>query len=91
MTAYALGQAIRGGQERGESRAQGAGSKDSQLPVDNRKLSPYEFATPDELTRNGAGIHLLTDDVSDADFEVALDQAQDEQNVSRARLIRVMA
>ena len=91
----ALGQAIRSGQERGEIRTQGrrdftVNQFTDGLPVDSGKstLSPTEFATEAELGGNGGGIYAMTDDVTDADFEAALDEAKDEGNVSRANVVR---
>jgi hypothetical protein len=84
-----IGVAIRKGQQNGEIRRQGQGSKDGQLPGDSRRLpSPTEFVTGDELSGNGAGIYHLTDGVSDADFEDALGEARAEANLARANLVR---
>ena len=78
----ALGQAIRGGQERGEIAANG-----ERL---NRGL-PNEKTSADEFFSGGgetSDVYALTDDVTDADFNTALDRAQGEQNVSRANVVR---
>jgi len=87
----ALGQAIRGGQERGEIRASNGGDTRTDLTdrvVANNLVSVSDFANRDELHSNGAGIYHLTDDVTDDDFETALTEAKDEGNVSRANVVR---
>lgn len=88
-TERALGQAIRGGQERGEI----ARREDNRysLPTADRssyKTKPTEFASSAELAGNGAGIYAMTDDVTDEQFDEALTRAQDESNVSRANVVR---
>jgi len=86
----ALGQSIRGGQERGEIRAAHGDTRvdlTDRLVV-NKLASVTDFATTDELHANGAGIYHLTDDVTDDDFETALTEAKDEGNVSRANVVR---
>lgn len=88
----ALGQAIRAGQERGEigGKANGPAGRVAQQTGNTSLLkpSPTVFASSDELSGNGAGIYAMTDDVTDAEFDEALDRAQDEQNVSRANVVR---
>lgn len=91
----ALGQAIRGGQERGEIRTRGeretvANQYASAVPSINQNSTsaPTDFAASHELYGNGAGIYDMTDDVTDAEFDEALTRAQDEQNVSRANVVR---
>jgi hypothetical protein len=84
-----IGVAIRKGQQAGQIRRRGQGSKDSQLPGDNRRLpSPTDFATGDELFGNGAGIYHMADGVSDEDFEAVLAEARAEENMSRANIVR---
>ena len=95
----ALGQSIRGGQERGEITKRGEGGVQGDyvrggLPVRGAKglgktfCSPSDFASPAELVGNQAGIYDLTDDVTDDDFETAIEGAKDEGNVSRANVVR---
>ena len=78
----ALGQAIRSGQERGEIAANGE-RLNRGLP--NEKTSADEFFSGGGETSN---VYALTDDVTDDDFNTALDRAQGEQNVSRANVVR---
>lgn len=93
---YALGKAIRRGQEEGTVRTRGEREVianqhgPSAEPVDNRnsKPSPYDFATPDELHGNGVGIYGLVDDVEPEQFEEALAAAKAEHNLSRANVVR---
>jgi len=94
---YALGKAIRAGQESGEVRARGERvERNNQhgqvaVPVDNRnsKVSPYDFAKPDELHGNGDNnIYAMADGVSHEQFEEALTDARDEGNLSRANVVR---
>lgn len=58
--------------------------------VDNAKClpSPTDFASKDELASNGTGIYSLTDDISDEQFDAAIDEAKAEGNLSRANLVR---
>lgn len=88
-TERALGQAIRGGQERGEI-ARREDNRYSLPTADSSsyKTKPTEFASSAELAGNGAGIYAMTDDVTDIEFDEALTRAQDEQNVSRANVVR---
>lgn len=84
-----IGMAIRKGQQSGEIRRRGQGSRDGQLPADNRRLpSPTDFATGDELSGNGAGIYHMTDGVSDEEFEAVLAEARAQENMSRANIVR---
>jgi len=78
----ALGQSIRGGQERGEIATNG-----ERL---NRGL-PTEKTSADEFFSGGgetSDVYALTDDVTDDDFETAIEGAKDEGNVSRANVVR---
>ena len=82
-----LGVAIREGQEQGviSSRANPnkAGGAQSSLP------SPYDFASKDELTGgNRARIYHMTDNVTDQEFDEALEIAKEERNLSRANIVR---
>lgn len=94
---YALGKAIRAGQEAGEIRERGQRANAanqhgaSAVPGDNRNstASPYDFAKPDELHGNGDGnIYALADGVTEAEFEAALSDAKAEGNLSRANVVR---
>lgn len=75
---YALGKAIRAGQERGEIRTRGERIERNNQhgpaePVVNRNstASPYDFAKPDELHGNGdSNIYALVDGVSEPVFAV---------------------
>jgi len=86
---YALGKAIRKGQEAGEVQTRGD-NRHTLEPVDNQfiKHPVTEFASYGELTGNGAGIYHLTDGVSDEQFDDALAEARDEGNLSRANMVR---
>lgn len=77
----ALGQAIRDGQEKGEINERGDGRRQTTTI----KASPSEFLPH---TEERSQVYAMTDDVTDADFDEALTRAQDEQNVSRANVVR---
>lgn len=47
-----------------------------------------DIVSRDEWTGNGAGIRHLTDDVSDDQFEQAIEEARAESNLSRSNLVR---
>lgn len=86
---YALGRAIRRGQEEGNVRPSRGG--DTRTDLDrvgfNNPVSPTDFSTSDELYGNGAGIMHLADADSEK-FEDALADAKAEQNLSRANVVR---
>lgn len=87
---YALGKAIRRGQEDGVIATHGGGRRSTTgTPT---LTSPSEFATKQELSGAGhgqPGIYALADSVPDAeDFDVALDAAREEGNLSRANVAR---
>ena len=85
---YALGKAIRAGQERGEIRKHGEGSRDQLLGVTS-KLSPLAFVSQNELSgADSNGIYAMVDDVTEAEFDAAIDDARAEGNVSRANVVR---
>jgi len=90
---YALGKAIRAGQEKGEvrTRTDGGSLRSSvQLHADDMKLSkpgPADFASQSELSSMSGGIYDLVDDVSSDQFEEALSEARDEDNLSRANVV----
>lgn len=93
---YALGRSIRKGQAEGTIRRRGQrltpGNQHtpSADPVNNQtsKPGPYDFASPDDLTGNNAGIYDLTDGVERDDFDAALSEAKAEGNLSRANVVR---
>lgn len=87
-----IGVAIRRGQEAGEiaGRAAGPASRVAKQSGDTTLLlpSPTDFASPHELSSNGAGIYQMTDDVTDEMFEEGLEAAKAESNLSRANVVR---
>ena len=86
---YALGKAIRKGQEAGLVRTIGDDSRTDLVDRNNYvpKASPYDFASKNEMHGNGAGIADLADaDVQE--FEAALTAARAEGNLSRANVSR---
>lgn len=100
---YALGKAIRRGQEEGTVRTTGQtvtryGGREGQprgafdpavQHTDNTIASPTDFATMNELSGYHAnGIYALADDVDPVEFDEALDEAKNEGNLSRANVIR---
>jgi len=91
----ALGQAIRSGQERGEIASAGRQERrGNQYGSGGTSISSSsiaaatDFVPQSDLSGNGGAIYAMTDNVTDADFETALTAAQDEQNVSRANVVR---
>lgn len=97
---YALGKAIRQGQESGaietpyeaacravEIREVRAGRKDLSSIKGKVKPSPRDFAPEHELRGNNAGIMHLADS-DEREFEDALASARSEENLSRANLVR---
>jgi len=88
---FALGKAIRAGQERGEiaksPRLTGGGTvRPSRYPTSSK---PSDFASHGELVGNdGAGIYGLSDGVTEPQFEAALSDAREEGNLSRANVVR---
>lgn len=88
---YALGKAIRAGQERGEIRKVGDDCRTDirdGVALRDSVASPGDFASKHELTNSSGGIYDLVDGVAEPEFEAALADAKDEQNVSRANVIR---
>jgi len=99
---YALGKAIRAGQERGEilSRhntrggvptpgVKGSASRTSLNNVLDDRKSPTEFAPLHELTGNDRdGIYAMVDGVTEPEFDAAIDDAKAEGNLSRANVVR---
>ncbi|HET6907850.1 MAG TPA: hypothetical protein VFH54_00800 [Mycobacteriales bacterium] len=94
---YALGKAIRAGQEAGEIRKPGQ-SKTSydrwngtlRESKDSIKRSPADFASQTELSGQAGndGIYAMADGVSEPEFERALVDARAEGNLSRANVVR---
>lgn len=95
---YALGKAIRKGQEEGTIRTRGehefrgnqhTSAGEVQNPDNSTKARPTDFASMNELSGDsGNGIYALADDVSDDEFDAALTEARDEHNLSRANVVR---
>lgn len=93
---YALGKAIRAGQERGEIRKRGetVGSYDrwngETRPTGNStKAAPTDYASDSELSGvENNGIYAMADNASPAEFEAALSDARHEGNLSRANVVR---
>ncbi len=93
---YALGKAIRAGQEQGEIRKQGEvvqaydrWSGDVQRTDNSTKASPTDFVSMNELSgADSNGIYALVDNVPESQFEEALTEARDEGNLSRANVVR---
>lgn len=84
-----LGLAIRKGQEEGTVNVRGV--RKDWLEARHVKTilpSPSDFATPGELSGNESGIYAMTDNVSDDDFEQAIEDAKAEKNLSRANVVR---
>lgn len=52
------------------------------------KPTPADFVSRHDLTANGAGIYHMTDDVTDSEFDNALESAKEERNLSRANVVR---
>jgi hypothetical protein len=87
-----IGLAIRCGQAAGQIRRPGQGGgqpPQAVRPRDDKTMSsPADFASNGELRGNGAGIYHLTDGVCDAEFDAALAEAKEEQDLSRANVVR---
>ncbi|HEY3925064.1 MAG TPA: hypothetical protein VGL75_10930 [Acidothermaceae bacterium] len=64
-----FGQSIRTGQDAGEIRSRGGDTSEPLSKGDNNtfapQVSPYDFATKDDLAGNGAGIYAMTDGIDD--------------------------
>lgn len=93
---YALGKAIRAGQEAGEIRRQGEITQsfdrwngEVHQTENSTKDSPYDFASKAELTgKTGTdGIYALAE-ADHPEFEAALTDAKAEGNLSRANVVR---
>lgn len=85
---YALGKAIRKGQAEGTV-AKREDNRHSVRKVDTSSYTrPTDYASPDELHGNGAGIYRMVDDTTDDQFEDAITEAKAEGNLSRANVVR---
>lgn len=91
-----LGVAIREGQEKGtvtnpstaaQQRELLKSTNTSDIPV---LPSPVDFAPPHELfgAKPGNGLYAMADNVTDPEFDAALDAAREERNLSRANVVR---
>lgn len=93
---YALGKAIRAGQDRGEIRKQGETvskfdrwSGQLHETESSTKAAATDYATQNELSgAEGNGIYALVDGVTATEFDAALSDAKAEGNVSRANVVR---
>lgn len=90
---YALGKAIRDGQQPGENhtvaRNGEIGNGRESSSVHSTKLNKItDFSSHSELYGRGNGILALADNASPAEFEEALTEAKAEGNLSRANLVR---
>lgn len=98
---YALGKAIRAGQDRGEIRRVGETTHQSsyERTVGDRtvvqgaveqKSGSYKASAKDFVTNTDeyAAVYALTDGTTDSQFEAALADAKAEGNVSRANVVR---
>ena len=94
---YALGKAIRKGQEEGTIRTTGEHAKTydrwngaHHQSTSSTKASPKDFAAAGELAggRGGDGIYAMVDEAEPEHFEQALTEAKAEGNLSRANVIR---
>ena len=95
-----LGLAIREGQERGEVETASSASRiaaivreskkrgDQVTPQKSNLPKPTDFATTSELYNTKGGIVDMTDNVSDSEFDTALEAAKEERNPSRANVVR---
>ena len=85
---YALGKAIRAGQERGEISRKGDNGVGF---TPGEKASATTFGTPGEIYGSSAekpGVLQLVDEVTDSEFEAAISGARAEGNLSRANVVR---
>ena len=71
---FALGKAIRAGQEAGEiaEKSDNRFSNPPSLESTSYKVAPTDFATAAELSGNASGIYAMSDGVTPEDFEDAL-------------------
>lgn len=86
-----IGVAIRRGQRAGEIALPGSLGgvpPNARGRVYTVTSKPTDYATPDELSGNQAGIYHMTDGVEDDAFEAGLADAKAERNLSRANVVR---
>ena len=87
-----LGVAIREGQERGEIKSFGQNRSRHVLPSSATEEGKTEPASPKEFLGTSGSttreIYMMTDDVSDAEFNSALEAAKEERNPSRVNINR---
>lgn len=85
-----IGLAIRKGQEAGKIRKPYDNVRVGQGAVDASflKPSPKELVPAHELSSNGSGIYVMTDGVTDEQFDAGLSEARAEGNLSRANVVR---
>lgn len=87
----ALGVAIRQGQAAGEVRSRGEGGGDPEYvdPLrDSKRMSPGAFF---KHGTDANQTYAVTDNVTDEQFDSALESAKDEGNLSRANVVRKVA
>jgi hypothetical protein len=88
---YALGKAIRAGQE-AKTIAQRGGPRGQTADTAICPQSPYDFAKHSDLYGDGKaggnGILAMADNATEPEFEAALAEAKAEGNVSRANVVR---
>lgn len=91
-----VGVAIRKGQAEGTITSRGSGRRGRGLIADTAisPPSPYDYADHTTLYGDGTaagggnGVYALADDVTDEQFDQAIEQAKDEGNMSRANVVR---
>lgn len=87
-----LGVAIREGQERGEIRSERQNNSRHALPDSDTEPGKNCPSSPKEFLGNSGSTvketYEMTDDVSDEEFNSALERAKEESNPSRANVIR---
>ena len=87
-----LGVAVREGQERGEIRSERAGAgRPKKIGSPNEPITDTPVSPKDFLGTSGSTVketYEMTDDVSDEEFNSALERAKEEANPSRANVIR---
>lgn len=90
---YALGKAIRKGQEEGTIHTREGGGQRWSAGAADQKESVYDFAKHSDLYGDGRaggnGIYAMADNApTEQDFEDALTEAREEGNLSRANVVR---
>lgn len=82
-----LGVAVREGQDRGEIRKRGDDTRTDLADRDEYRI----LVSPKDFMQTGAEqvhTYAMTDDVTDSEFETALDAATEERNLSRINVVR---